>query len=190
VVASGWPAERDLPDAAWMYEVSELRDRMFALRGLRGRPTDLLRALASPALAAATAFLVQATVRRTPVLLDGPGAAGAAMLARRTRYGAVVWWRAAQLSGDPVHERTLTSLELTPLTRLGIPAENGAAARAGLALLDLAATLLGTGPVQDPDQDGTGGLDPHGPDAGHPPVRPKPRPAVDEVVRGALSDDV
>jgi nicotinate-nucleotide--dimethylbenzimidazole phosphoribosyltransferase len=155
VEASGWPMDQGLSDAAWMDAVVALRDRLRRTRGLRGRPADLLRALDSPATAAAAALLVQATARRTPAILDGPGAAAAALLARRTAYPAAQWWQAAHLGTAPVHERALTSLGLDPLTRLGIRVEDGTAALAGLALLDLAAGLLAgpaiDGPVLDPD---------------------------------------
>ena len=148
VEATGWPMDRGLTDDDWMHRVSVLRDRLWRTRGLRGRPADLLRALASPATAAAAALVAQATARRTPVLLDGPGAAAAALLVQRTSYSAARWWQAAHLGTDPLHERALGSLGLVPLTRLGIQLEDGTAALAGLALLDLAAGML-SGPVLD-----------------------------------------
>ena len=47
-----------------------------AARGLRGDPAALLHALGSPMMAAASAALLQAAARRTPVILDGPGRGG------------------------------------------------------------------------------------------------------------------
>jgi nicotinate-nucleotide--dimethylbenzimidazole phosphoribosyltransferase len=142
VEASGWPADREMSDQEWMDAVVELRDRLRHTRGLRGRPADLLRGLGSPATAAAAALVVQATARRTPLLLDGPGAASAALLARRTAYQATAWWQAAHLGDDALHQRILGSLGLTPLTELHLLAEDGTAIVAALALLDVAAGLL------------------------------------------------
>ena len=142
VEASGWPADRDLSDDDWMAAVADLRDRLRLTRGLRGRPTDLLRALGSPATAAASGLIVQATARRTPVLLDGPGATAAALLARRTAYPAASWWQAAHLGEDPLQQRMLGSLGLTPMLQLRLAAEDGVAVVAALALLDVAAGLL------------------------------------------------
>jgi len=142
VEATGWPADRGLSDRDWMAEVTALRDRLWALRGLRGRPTDLLRALGSPAVAGAVALLVQAGVRRTPVLLDGPGATAAALLARRAAHPVTAWWQAADASGDPLHRRGLDSLGLVPLTALGVRVSDGTAALPALGVLDQAAALL------------------------------------------------
>jgi len=144
VEASGWPADRQMSDREWMDAVVELRDRLRSTRGLHGRPTDLLHGLGSPAMAAATAVLVQASGRRTPALLDGPGAAAAALLARRTAYGATAWWQAAHRGDEPLHQRILGSLGLEPLTELHLRVEDGVAIVAALALLDLAAALLAT----------------------------------------------
>lgn len=142
VEACGWPLARGLDDRAWMEEVAAVRDGLFRTRGLRGNPGALLTALGSPQLAAATALLLQAALRRTPVLLDGPGAVAAALLARRSARIASAWWQAAQRTDDPVHSRALASLDLTPLVALGVDAEDGTCALIALALLDLAADLL------------------------------------------------
>jgi hypothetical protein len=142
VEATGWPTDLGLSDEDWMDQVVALRDLLRRTRGLRGRPCDLLRALGSPATAAAAGFAVRATARRTPILLDGPGAAAVALLARRTSFPAAAWWQAAHLGSHHLHERALGSLGLEPLTRLGITVEDGTAAMAGLAILDQAAALL------------------------------------------------
>lgn len=142
VEAAGWPQERGLDDEAWMDELLALRDGLRRTSGLRGLLTDLLDAVASPALAAASAFTVQAAVRRTPILLDGPGAAAAALVARRTGYVANQWWQAAQGESDPLHGRALRSLSLEPVTTLGVRAEDGTAARIGLDVLRVAVGLL------------------------------------------------
>jgi hypothetical protein len=142
VEASGWPADREVSDEQWMDEVTDLRNRLWGLRGLRAQPADLLRALGSPAVAAAAALLVAVTARRTPVLLDGPGAAAVALLGLRTTYAAPRWWLAAHAGDDRLHERILGSVGLEPLTGLDVRLADGTAALAGLALLDAAVALL------------------------------------------------
>jgi nicotinate-nucleotide--dimethylbenzimidazole phosphoribosyltransferase len=143
VEASGWPTERGVSDEEWMARVEALRDGLHRTRGRRGRPADLLAAIGSPRLAAATSLALQAAVRHTPVLLDGPAATAAALLARRCAWDAATWWRAAHQGGDPLHARALASLTLQPLTELGLTVEDGVGALAGLAVLDLAAAQLG-----------------------------------------------
>ena len=142
VEACGWPQDRDQDDDAWMDEVLVLRDGLRRTRGLRGDLGALLEAVGSAPMAAAAALAVQATVRRVPLLLDGPGAGSAALLARRTAYSANQWWQAAHGEADVLHGRTLRSLSLEPITSLGVVVEDGTAARLGLGVLTIATELL------------------------------------------------
>ena len=142
VEANGWPHDRGFTDERWMDDVAALRDRLRRVRGLRSEPAALLDAVGSPAVAAAAALLVAATARRTPVLLDGPGAAAVALLVFRTNYAAPRWWQAAHRGDDRLHERTLGSVGLEPLARLDIRVCDGTAGLIGLALLDTAVALL------------------------------------------------
>ena len=142
VEATGWPDEAGLDDESWMAEVAALRDGLVGLRPVRGEPLELLRALGHPGIAAGTAALLQAAARRTPVLLDGPGAATVALLARRAVRASRGWWQAGSGSGQNLHERSLTSLRLDPLVRLEVQREDGTGARLGLAVLEAAAGLL------------------------------------------------
>ncbi len=144
VETNGWPAGPERDDA-WMGEVESVRDALWRLRGLRGQPMAMLRVLGDARVAASTAFLVRSAARRTPVVLDGPGAAAAALLAARCNRTGQQWWQAAELGGVPLHERTLNALGLTPLTRLDLHVEDGTASAAALALLGLAAGLLRRG---------------------------------------------
>jgi nicotinate-nucleotide--dimethylbenzimidazole phosphoribosyltransferase len=142
IESAGWPAGRGLDDQTWMREVLQLRDGLARTDGTRGDLTALLEATGSPAIAAAAAAVVQLTCRRVPLLLDGFGAAAAALVARRTSYTAARWWQAVDAGADPLHTRTLASLNLTPLTQLGLTSTDGTGASVGRSLLTQASTLL------------------------------------------------
>jgi NaMN:DMB phosphoribosyltransferase len=138
VDAMGWPAQSGLRDDEWIEAVAALRDAMRPLRGLHGTPGPLLAALGSPVIAAGTGVLLQAAVRRTPVLLDGAGAAACALQAYRVTRRARGWWQAGHGTGTVLHDRTLKELRLEPLTRLGALPDDGTGARLGLAVLEAA----------------------------------------------------
>lgn len=142
VEANGWPGDTGIDDRTWMEQVSAIRDGLFRLRGLRPYPEELLGALASPVLSAATALLLQSAARRTPALLDGSGAVAAALLAQRLSPYSRDWWQVGHLGDHPLHERCLDTLRLQAVTRLGVLLEDGTGALLGLATLDLAACLL------------------------------------------------
>ena len=143
VEALGWPHDLGVEDEAWMAMAVELRDGLRRVRGLRGRPQALLEALGSPALAAATAAVVEAAARRTPVLLDGYGALVSAVLAVRAARP-VQGWLIVPLAGDDARSQSaLRSLTLTPVVRgLALSADDGSGALLGLALLETACGLL------------------------------------------------
>jgi nicotinate-nucleotide--dimethylbenzimidazole phosphoribosyltransferase len=142
VETNGWQAVDPFDDEAWMSEVEEVRDVQWALRGLRGRPVAMVRSLDDPRVAAATAFLLRSAVRRTPVLLDGPGACTVALLAGRCARVGSRWWLAAEVGDAPLHQRTLDSLSVRAVSRLGLQVEDGTGGAAALAHLALAAGLL------------------------------------------------
>jgi hypothetical protein len=142
VEANGWPADTGIEDQTWMEQVAAIRDRLFRLRDLRPYPEELLGALGSPVMSAATALLLQSAARRTPALLDGSGAVCAALLAQRLSPYARDWWQVGHLDDHPLHERCLDTLRLRAVTRLGITLEDGTGALLGLTALDLAACLL------------------------------------------------
>ena len=65
--------------AAWIARAEYLRDARRAVAGLRDDPAELLAALGHAPLAATGGFVLRATARRTPLVLDGPTAAAAAL---------------------------------------------------------------------------------------------------------------
>ncbi|HST84732.1 MAG TPA: nicotinate-nucleotide--dimethylbenzimidazole phosphoribosyltransferase [Kineosporiaceae bacterium] len=136
--ATGWPTADRTTDQEWVERIAAIRDGLRHVRGIRNQPEQLLELLDSPALAAGTALLLQAASRRTPALLDGPGAAACALLAHRVGRASRSWWQACDAGHRGLHDRVLTELRLTPLTRLGLPVEDGTAALLGLTLLETA----------------------------------------------------
>jgi hypothetical protein len=144
VRAVGWPGQTGTDDATWIRDVATLRDLLWRIRGL-DEPDGLLRELDLPAMTAGTGAVLHAASRRTPVLLDGPGALACAALARRVSRPARGWWQVAQADDDPPATRMLALLGLDPLLRLGIRTDDGTGAALGLAVLRAAADLLGTG---------------------------------------------
>lgn len=145
VETNGWPPGPDPDDDAWMTEVEGVRDLQWRLRGLRGRPIAMVRRLEDLRLAAATGFLLRSAARRTPVVLDGPGAVTAGLLAARCSRVASRWWLPAEVGSAPLHRRGLESLHLTAVTGLELRVEDGTASAGALGLLGLAAGLLRRG---------------------------------------------
>lgn len=118
----------DLDDAAWMARCASTRD---AMRRGRARLSDhaaLLGAVAGTDLAFATGLLLQAAGRRTPVLLDGPVSAAAALVATRLSFRAPGWWLAGGVSPDPAHRLALGRLDLEPVLDLGLRGDDGTGA--------------------------------------------------------------
>ena len=89
-----------------------------------------------------TGFLLQAALRRTPVLLDGLVVSAAALVAQLASPRVVRWLRAAHLSAEPAHELALQRLELTPILRLGMRLGEGTGALVALPVLRAAALTL------------------------------------------------
>jgi NaMN:DMB phosphoribosyltransferase len=107
------------PDA-WMQRAVQVRTARRTGFPYREDPAALLAAIGSPELAAAASFILQAAVRRTPLVLDGLGALTAALLAYEVQPRTVRWWRVADHSPSPASELALTRLALRPVLDLGL----------------------------------------------------------------------
>jgi len=129
-------------DAAWARKVSSVRDALYRARDLQHDPLALLRTVGSADTAAMTGFLVQAAVRRTPVLLDGVVSCACALLARRLVEDAAQWWLAGHRSTEPAQQRALEVLGLEPLVDLGMRLGEGTGALTALPVLRAAQALL------------------------------------------------
>ncbi|GAA1880154.1 nicotinate-nucleotide--dimethylbenzimidazole phosphoribosyltransferase [Pseudonocardia ailaonensis] len=130
-------------DDAWMRKAAAIRDALRRTRDDRRDPRALLRIVGGADLAVLTGFLLQAALRRTPVLLDGLVVGAAALLADELVPGAHQWWLAAQHSPEPAMTLVLQHLQLVPVLDLQVRHGDGTGAVAVLPLLQSAARLLG-----------------------------------------------
>jgi nicotinate-nucleotide--dimethylbenzimidazole phosphoribosyltransferase len=131
-----------IDDLTWMRKAAAVRDAMRRGRGLKADPVGLLACCAGPDLAATTGFLLQAAVRRTPVLLDGVVSLAAALVAHRVAFRASAWWCASHRSTEPAAEAALRRLGLEPLLDLGMRLGEGSGALVALPVLTAAGDLL------------------------------------------------
>jgi nicotinate-nucleotide--dimethylbenzimidazole phosphoribosyltransferase len=131
-----------IDDATWMRKTVAIRDALRRARPVTADPVALLRTVGGADFAAMAAFLAQAAVRRTPVLLDGMAVGAAAMVAEELAPGARFWWLAAHRSDEPAHASVLDHLHLPPLLDLGMRLGEGTGALAALPLVQLATQVL------------------------------------------------
>lgn len=89
-------------DAAWMGRVSALRDHLAFNRGFKRSPQELIARLGGAQLGAMAAAIFTAATRSTAMLVDGPAAVAAVMLARDFGLAAPKWCYAPNRSAHPV----------------------------------------------------------------------------------------
>ena len=131
-----------IDDAGWMRKVVVIRDGLRRASRVASDPVALLRTSAGADIAAMTAFLAQAAVRKTPVVLDGVVSAAAALVAEELAPGARRWWVAGHRCAEPAHELALGHLGLAPLVDLTMRLGSGCGGVAAVPLLDMAARVL------------------------------------------------
>ncbi|NHC44919.1 nicotinate-nucleotide--dimethylbenzimidazole phosphoribosyltransferase [Motilibacter aurantiacus] len=125
-------------DRGWMRKCAAIRDAMRRGRPHLGDPIALLAAIGGPDLAATTGFLVQAAIRRTPVVLDGIIPSTCAVLAHRVAPTASLWWLAGHRSTEPAQSIALQQLALEPVLDLGLRLGEGTGALLALPVLQAA----------------------------------------------------
>jgi nicotinate-nucleotide--dimethylbenzimidazole phosphoribosyltransferase len=131
-----------IDDAAWMRKVAAIRDALRRARPVLNDPVALLATAAGADFAALTGFLVQAAVRRTPVLLDGIVPTAAALVAREIAPQAASWWLAGHRSTEPAHRIALDRLGLVPVLDLGLQLGEATGALIALPVLRAAVRTL------------------------------------------------
>jgi nicotinate-nucleotide--dimethylbenzimidazole phosphoribosyltransferase len=129
-------------DRGWMRKTAAIRDALRRARPVSADPVALLRTVAGADIAAMAAFLAQAAVRRTPVVLDGLIAGAAAMVAHELAPGASDWWVAGHRSAEPAHTLVLDQLDLKPLLEMDMRLGEGSGAAAAVPLLSMAVRVL------------------------------------------------
>ena len=131
-----------IDDAGWMRKTAAIRDALRRTRPVAGDPVALVRTAGGADIAAMAAFLAQAALRRTPVILDGVLVGAAAMLAEELAPGARRWWVAGHRSAEPAHTLALEHLELEPILELSMRLGEGSGAVAALPLVQMAVRVL------------------------------------------------
>ncbi|WP_285665077.1 nicotinate-nucleotide--dimethylbenzimidazole phosphoribosyltransferase [Actinorhabdospora filicis] len=135
----GAPGEYD--DVAWMARAAAVRDAMTNARPQARRAPVMLRALGGPAIAVATGLIVQAAVRRTPVLYDGPVAAAAAIMARDITLGAPKWCYAPDHGPHATVAKVNDLIGYLPVFDLKMDLAEGATALTLLPIMNTALTM-------------------------------------------------
>jgi nicotinate-nucleotide--dimethylbenzimidazole phosphoribosyltransferase len=105
-------------------------------------PFELLTTLGSACVAATAGFLVQAAVRRVPVLLDGVFSGASALVAREIAPGAERWWLAGHRSTEPSQAYALKALGLEPILDFGLRLGEGSGAVQAVATLRAARAII------------------------------------------------
>jgi nicotinate-nucleotide--dimethylbenzimidazole phosphoribosyltransferase len=129
-----------IDDDAWMRKCAAIRDAMRRGRTVLADPVQLVATMGGADFAAMTGFLLQAAVRRTPVVLDGVVSAACALVAHRICFRAADWWLAGHQSTEPAHRPALQRLSLEPILSLGLRLGEGSGALLAVPLLQAAAT--------------------------------------------------
>jgi NaMN:DMB phosphoribosyltransferase len=149
-------ADGTVHDDAWMARCAAIRDALHRVRSGGRDPRSVLRAIGGGDLAVATGLLVGAAARRTPVLIDGPVGAAAALLAREYATESRHWVLLPDTGDDPVLRLIADTLGFTPILDLRLGLGEGATALAILPLLRSALTLSNLVPAASPAQDTAG----------------------------------
>jgi nicotinate-nucleotide--dimethylbenzimidazole phosphoribosyltransferase len=131
-----------IDDRTWMRKAAAVRDALRRTRPVQGDPVQVLATAGGADFAAMTGFLLQAAVRRTPVLLDGLVSGACALVAWRMAAQASDWWLAGHRSTEPAHTRALDWLQLEPIIDLGLRLGEGSGALIALPVLAAAGATL------------------------------------------------
>ncbi|MDH6110089.1 nicotinate-nucleotide--dimethylbenzimidazole phosphoribosyltransferase [Kitasatospora sp. MAP12-15] len=131
-----------IDDKVWMVKCAAIRDALRRARPVLGDQLALLAATGGADFAAITGFLLQAAVRKLPVVLDGVVSAACALVAQRVSFRAPEWWRAGQVTGEPALVKAYDRLTLTPLHDQQITMGEGVGALMALPLLQAASDAL------------------------------------------------
>lgn len=131
-----------IDDATWMRKCAAVRDAMRRGRPVLGDPLALLATVAGADFAAMTGFILQAAIRKTPVILDGTISGACAMVADRMDFRAKQWWLAGHQSTEPAHRAALHHLDLEPVLDYELRLGEGTGAVLALSILQASIAIL------------------------------------------------
>jgi nicotinate-nucleotide--dimethylbenzimidazole phosphoribosyltransferase len=134
---------------AWMQRATAVRDLRRRVIRRKDEPEQLLAELGDATLAAAAGFVLQAAVRRTPVLLDGVGASAAALVAYQVQPRTVRWLTAAGTTSDPAQVLAMTTMGLRGILDAAVATGDGIAALIALPALRAAARAAAEHPATE-----------------------------------------
>jgi nicotinate-nucleotide--dimethylbenzimidazole phosphoribosyltransferase len=130
-------------DDATLLHKQRVIDSALARAGARvDNPIEMLTALGSADLAAATGYLMAAAGNGVPVLLDGLVSVACALTADRIAPGARAWFAAGHRSTEPAQQLALAKLGLEPVLDLGLRLGEGSGAVAAVPVVRGAVALL------------------------------------------------
>jgi NaMN:DMB phosphoribosyltransferase len=137
-------------DNAWMTRCLALRDALHRVRDRDGGPRTVLTALGGADLAAAAGLILGAASRRTPVMIDGPVGAAAALVANDFSPQSRAWVMLPDTGRHMAVRFAAEALELRPWLDLCLDLGEGSTALAALPMLQTALTLAGVGEPVEP----------------------------------------
>ena len=129
-------------DRGWMRKCAAVRDAIRRGQPMVGDPVRLLATVGGADFAAMTGFLLQAAVRRTPVVLDGVVSGACALIAHRVAFRASDWWVAGHRSTEPAYTLALERLALTPLLEQDLRLGEGTGALLAVPIIRAAQATL------------------------------------------------
>ncbi|CAB4626529.1 unannotated protein [freshwater metagenome] len=131
-----------IDDATWMRKCAAVRDAMRRGRAVLAEPIALLAAVGGADFAAMTGFILQAAIRKTPVILDGTISGACAMVADRMDFRAKQWWLAGHQSTEPAHRAALHHLDLDPVLDYELRLGEGTGAVLALPIVQASIAIL------------------------------------------------
>ena len=131
-----------IDDDGWIRKRDVVAQALARVEGRTADPVEVLAALGSADLAATVGFLVEASTRGVPVVLDGLMSLACAVVAQAHAPGASAWWVAGHRSTEPAHAHALKSLGLEPVLDLGMRLGEGSGAVAAVPVLRSAVAVM------------------------------------------------
>ncbi|MFG2044391.1 bifunctional adenosylcobinamide kinase/adenosylcobinamide-phosphate guanylyltransferase [Dactylosporangium sp. NPDC048998] len=136
-------------DAAWIRKVGAIRDARHRIRNRSREPHVMLSMLGGGDIAVATGVVLGAASRRLPIMVDGPVAIAAALVARD--YGAQTrhWLLMPDHGDNPTVKLAADVLGAAPLLQLRLALGEGATALTALPLVNTALTIAAATPPRE-----------------------------------------